>query len=1058
MNDERIVRRPSLGCIDPVDCTWIERIGAEAIDGLGGERDNAAAAKHLRRACDDRGIGCEGIDSLQPLSFRNYKECSRVGRDSSPSCSLERSTPSDAISFDGRRVSRLASRLVISAALISSPPRRSAAPSRADRPRPHGRRCPSRRSSPDRREIAFVSGGDIWTVPAAGGEARLLVSHPAYDSRPLYSPDGTRARVHVDAHRATATSTCSRSRPGSCERVTFDDVAEQLDAWSRDGKWLYFSSGSKDVNGMNDIFRVSADGGTPMAVSADRFTQEYWARRRRPIPTRIAFTGTGRTRSDWWRQGPQPHRREPDLARAHRRRRRRATRRSRRTTPRDAWPMWSADGEVAVLRVRQERRARTSGPAVAGGDAATAVTSFTNGRVVWPTISYDGKTIVFERDFGIWSLDVASGKAARGADHAARRQRVAGRRASDAHARASSRSRCRPTERRSRSSRTATCSPRRRAMAATPTRITTTPELEAQLAWAPDSRRLAYVSSRDGRDARVRLRLRRAHRDEAHRRRAERRRARRGRPTASRSRSMRGAQGAARHRRRDEAGPHARDRRARPAAVPPRPRRSPGRPTATGSRISAAARAHSRILIVVPLDGGARERPVAFLPNAIRRHRSRGVPDGTYLLFDTSQRTEEARSRARRSRAAHAALPRRSVPRSLPAADAPRHADGAGAAARARRSATARPLRADSARAAARRRDARSSSTTFAAAISLLPVGVDARSSSISPDGKTALLNASAAGQANLYTLLARRAVDAARGRAPAHVDAGLQEQRAVHRRQQRGLLPRERPHQRRSTSSRGRRASINVTAELDVDFAREKLAVFHQAWSILADNFFDAKMNGVDWKASSDQYEPYAAGAQSTEELRRIMRLMVGELNASHSGVNGPSFSPQPNVGRLGVRFDRAEYEQRRQAARHRGRSRSSPAALAGDQAGRLHPVASTARASTRTTNLDSLLLYKTNRRVDALGRAAATTAAARERRDPAGQRSRPSAGSSIAIGSRAGAPTSRRSATADSATCTCRTWAPARSTQLYLDLDTENRGKRGRRRSTSATTTAAS
>ncbi len=45
--------------------------------------------------------------------------------------------------------------------------------------------------SPDGREVAFVSGGDIWTVPAAGGEARLLVSDPAMESRPLYSPDGT---------------------------------------------------------------------------------------------------------------------------------------------------------------------------------------------------------------------------------------------------------------------------------------------------------------------------------------------------------------------------------------------------------------------------------------------------------------------------------------------------------------------------------------------------------------------------------------------------------------------------------------------------------------------------------------------------------------------------------------------------------------------------------------------------------------------------------------------------------------------------------------------------
>src|SRR6266853_1029086 len=44
--------------------------------------------------------------------------------------------------------------------------------------------------SADGAEIAFVSGGDIWTVPAAGGTARLLVSHPSSESRPIYSPDG----------------------------------------------------------------------------------------------------------------------------------------------------------------------------------------------------------------------------------------------------------------------------------------------------------------------------------------------------------------------------------------------------------------------------------------------------------------------------------------------------------------------------------------------------------------------------------------------------------------------------------------------------------------------------------------------------------------------------------------------------------------------------------------------------------------------------------------------------------------------------------------------------
>ena len=53
--------------------------------------------------------------------------------------------------------------------------------------------------SPDGREIAFASGGDIWTVAAAGGEAHLLVTHAATESRPLYSPDGAMSEAAFDA-------------------------------------------------------------------------------------------------------------------------------------------------------------------------------------------------------------------------------------------------------------------------------------------------------------------------------------------------------------------------------------------------------------------------------------------------------------------------------------------------------------------------------------------------------------------------------------------------------------------------------------------------------------------------------------------------------------------------------------------------------------------------------------------------------------------------------------------------------------------------------------------
>ena len=83
--------------------------------------------------------------------------------------------------------------------------------------------------SPDRREIAFVSGGDIWDVPASGGEAHLLVSNPAYDSRPLYSPDGTKL-AFLSTRTGNGDVYIVTLATGALQRITFDDVAEQLDA------------------------------------------------------------------------------------------------------------------------------------------------------------------------------------------------------------------------------------------------------------------------------------------------------------------------------------------------------------------------------------------------------------------------------------------------------------------------------------------------------------------------------------------------------------------------------------------------------------------------------------------------------------------------------------------------------------------------------------------------------------------------------------------------------------------------------------------------------------
>jgi C-terminal processing protease CtpA/Prc len=97
---------------------------------------------------------------------------------------------------------------------------------------------------------------------------------------------------------------------------------------------------------------------------------------------------------------------------------------------------------------------------------------------------------------------------------------------------------------------------------------------------------------------------------------------------------------------------------------------------------------------------------------------------------------------------------------------------------------------------------------------------------------------------------------------------------------------------------------------------------------------------------------------------MRRLMQLMVGELNASHSGANPPAGTVQPSTGRTGLRFDRGEYETS-------GRLRISevialsPAAITGGIKAGDYLLAVDGRAIDQATSLEEALNYKIGRRV---------------------------------------------------------------------------------------------
>jgi len=191
----------------------------------------------------------------------------------------------------------------------------------------------------------------------------------------------------------------------------------------------------------------------------------------------------------------------------------------------------------------------------------------------------------------------------------------------------------------------------------------------------------------------------------------------------------------------------------------------------------------------------------------------------------------------------------------------------------------------------------------------LLPLGLDAGETTISPDGKWIAFVADTGDDENVYVY----SIDelATEPSTPKQLSATPGRKRSLtFSADNKEVWYLDGGKIASATIDPVRAKTLGVTAEMDVDFLRERDEAFRQGWTWLRDDFFDPKMNGVDWNAMRDVYAPRVAAAATPDEFRRLMNLMIGELNASHSGANPPRGSTVPSTGRIGVRFDRNAYE----------------------------------------------------------------------------------------------------------------------------------------------------
>ncbi len=90
------------------------------------------------------------------------------------------------------------------------------------------------------------------------------------------------------------------------------------------------------------------------------------------------------------------------------------------------------------------------------------------------------------------------------------------------------------------------------------------------------------------------------------------------------------------------------------------------------------------------------------------------------------------------------------------------------------------------------------------------------------------------------------------------------------------------------------------------VDYREEWAQIFHEAWRIERDFFWDPDMGGKDWKKIGRRYEKLLPWVAHRRDLNYLIGELIGELATSHSYVGGGDL-PHPkgvSVGLLGVDF----------------------------------------------------------------------------------------------------------------------------------------------------------
>jgi tricorn protease len=124
-----------------------------------------------------------------------------------------------------------------------------------------------------RTHVAFVHGGQLWTVPRGGGRATRITSTPGNKFEVRFSPDGRRLAFGAGETSNAINLYTIELRGGAPSRITFLPSHQALSQWTGDDRLLFHSNALSFSRIEMQLWSVPSRGGLPrklpLAYGAD---------------------------------------------------------------------------------------------------------------------------------------------------------------------------------------------------------------------------------------------------------------------------------------------------------------------------------------------------------------------------------------------------------------------------------------------------------------------------------------------------------------------------------------------------------------------------------------------------------------------------------------------------------------------------------------------------------------------------------------------------------------------------------------------------------------------